>query len=101
MEDGKSKNITFQVTDACQLKCTYCYQHCKSNHYMSFDVAKKYIDTFFEHDDGSIIAVVLDFIGGEPLLAVDLMDQIVEYWDLKCLTLNLRWLERTMISISF
>ena len=39
-------NITFQVTDACNLQCTYCYQINKSNHKMSFDVAKNLL-TFF------------------------------------------------------
>ena len=39
--DGESKNlcrtVTFQVTDACNLACTYCYQINKGTRRMSFE----------------------------------------------------------------
>ena len=47
-EDGKtktiSKTVTFQVTDACNLACTYCYQINKGKRRMSFETAKQFID---------------------------------------------------------
>lgn len=43
-EDDKIFDITLQVTDSCNLRCSYCYQTCKKNHLMDFETAKKYID---------------------------------------------------------
>jgi sulfatase maturation enzyme AslB (radical SAM superfamily) len=34
-----TSTVTFQVTDACNLACTYCYQINKGNHRMSFETA--------------------------------------------------------------
>ena len=42
--DNKAKmarTITFQVTDDCNLCCSYCYQINKGHHKMSFETAKK------------------------------------------------------------
>ena len=39
-----SKSVTFQVTDACNLACTYCYQINKGTRKMSFETAKKFVD---------------------------------------------------------
>lgn len=65
------RNITLCVTNACQLRCTYCYEHHKGNQYMSFETAKKYIDMivfgtkgmdkFISADRHKFI--VLEFIG--------------------------------------
>ena len=80
------KNITFQVTEDCNLRCTYCYQVHKTPSYMSFSTAKQFIDDLLDNDKLStycsidnIEAYVLEFIGGEPLLCIDLIDQIVDY----------------------
>ena len=32
------RTITFQVTEDCCMKCTYCYQHNKTSHVMPFEV---------------------------------------------------------------
>ena len=39
--------ITFQVTNACSLACSYCYQINKGIKVMSFDTAKRFIDNLF------------------------------------------------------
>ena len=40
--DRKVKNITFSVTDDCNLRCTYCYfTHKREKSKMTFDIAKK------------------------------------------------------------
>ena len=41
-----TSNVTFQVTDDCNLRCSYCYQINKGKHRMPFEVAKKFIDTY-------------------------------------------------------
>ena len=38
------RTVTFQVTDACNLRCTYCYQINKCTHSMPFEVAKKFFE---------------------------------------------------------
>lgn len=81
-------DITFQVTDACNLCCSYCYQINKGQHRMSFETAKKFIDMLLDNNEStrqyidtrSKKAVVIDFIGGEPFLEVELMDQICDYF---------------------
>jgi len=104
------KNITFVVTENCNLRCTYCYEHRKNcDTRMSKDIGRKAVDMLFEEDakqDGTYIsssnaeAVILEFIGGEPLLEVELMDYIIEYFRYKALTINHRWALHHMISIS-
>lgn len=103
-----SKVVTFQVTDACNLACTYCYQINKGTRKMSMEVAKKYIDLLLTGEKGfdnyvgidHTPGIVLDFIGGEPLLEVELMDQIIDYFRAKALELNHPWAEKYMCSIS-
>ena len=70
---------TFQVTEACTLACSYCYQGSKSPKIMTLDTAKKYIDTIFNEFKDNKLAIILDFIGGEPLLQPDLISDIIDY----------------------
>ena len=53
-EEGKgmAKTVTFQVTDACNLACKYCYQINKGHRKMSFEVAKKFIDLILSGEKG-------------------------------------------------
>ena len=101
-------DTTFQVTDACNLRCSYCYQINKGSHVMPLDVAKKFIDLLLENnettkqyiDTSESDAIVLDFIGGEPFLEVDLIDQIIDYFYKKVILLNHHWQYNWRISIS-
>ena len=76
--------ITFQVTEDCCMACTYCYQHNKTNNKMTFNTAKIFIDKLL-NDEYTIInskntdAIIFDFIGGEPLMEIDLIEQICQY----------------------
>ena len=46
-EDGKANDITFCVTEECNLRCKYCYLiHKNSFKKMSFETAKKAVDYF-------------------------------------------------------
>lgn len=107
--NGKfTKTITFQVTENCNLRCTYCYQHEKRGNRMTFDVAKRFIDMVLAADERtnqyitSTISqgVVLDFIGGEPFLEVELIDQICDYFVEQTMLLHHPWATRFRISIS-
>lgn len=88
-----SQQITFIVTADCNLRCKYCYiSHKSGGNKMNFETAKKFIDYIFT--DQSIKkqeAVVLDFIGGEPLLEVDLIDKICDYFKVEAFKRNSSW----------
>ena len=47
-----TRTVTFQVTDACNLACTYCYQINKGTRRMSFETAKLAIDKLLSGEDG-------------------------------------------------
>lgn len=94
-----SRSVTFQVTDACNLACTYCYQTHKGTKSMSFETAKKYIDLILSGEKGfkDFIdpsfskAIIMDFIGGEPLLEINLIDEIVDYFRTRAIELMHPW----------
>lgn len=102
-----TRTVTFQVTDACNLACTYCYQTHKGNKVMPFATAKKFIDLLLSGEKGfkDFIspefskAIVLDFIGGEPLLQVDLIDKIVDYFQRETINKMHPWATNFIISI--
>ncbi|HZS47252.1 MAG TPA: radical SAM protein [Blastocatellia bacterium] len=69
------KTLTLIVTDACNLKCTYCFQQ-RSPKRMSRETAERAIDLHFQHTDETL---GISFFGGEPLLELDLMKHAVRY----------------------
>ena len=96
--------LTFQVTEDCCMACTYCYQNNKSKNKMNFDIAQKIIDNLLENDDyyntHNIKFIILDFIGGEPFMEIELISKIVDYFILKCIENNHRFLYRFKISMA-
>lgn len=95
------RNVTFQITEDCCLNCSYCYQINKSKKTMTKETAKKAVDLLFkmyEEDkedafiNKSTKGIILDFIGGEPLMNIPIMDFIIEYFVDKCLEQNHEWL---------
>ncbi|WP_055667269.1 radical SAM peptide maturase, CXXX-repeat target family [Desnuesiella massiliensis] len=106
-EDKLAKTITFQVTDDCQLRCKYCYQQNKGKNRMSFETGKKLIDLLFDSqslnteyiNSDKNPGIVLEFIGGEPLLEIELIDNLVEYFKFKAISLKHIWAKTYMISL--
>lgn len=90
---GSAKTITFIVTKDCQLACRYCYLVGKnSNEIMSFDIAKKAIDYILDHREIFCEdSIVWEFIGGEPFLEIDLIDQICDYLKIQMFEKNHPW----------
>ena len=78
------------ISHNCNLACTYCYQKDKSSaRVMSLETGKKIVDLLYrmwdENKPGAFInkdtkMIILDFIGGEPMLYTDVMDGIVSYF---------------------
>lgn len=91
--EGRAKSITFSVTQDCNLRCTYCYMTHKNNkHVMSFEVAKTAVDYILtDRKNFDSPAVIWEFIGGEPLIEIDLIDKISEYIKLKMFELDHPW----------
>lgn len=85
------EQLTFELTDACNLKCKYCgygefyTTHDKrENRFMDFNIAKRIIDYLFEiwrkhPGKASIRKIIIGFYGGEPLLNMNLIFQIIGY----------------------
>lgn len=94
-KDGNAKEITFIVTKDCQLACKYCYLVGKNTEErMTWDTAKKAIDYILDNESKMLYtqdSVVLDFIGGEPLLEIDLIDKICDYFKTELYRRNHRW----------
>lgn len=100
--EGSSKEITFIVTKDCQLVCKYCYLVGKNNkERMSFDIAKKTIDYLISHPEYTQTeSVSFDFIGGEPFMEIDLIDQICDYIKLSLYQTNHHWFNSYRFSFS-
>lgn len=83
--------ITFEVTDACNLKCKYCgygelysNKDKRDNKNLSLDVAKQLLDYLsrFWHSTSNLSKnrpIQVSFYGGEPLLNMPFIREIVFY----------------------
>ena len=97
--------VTFQVTEACSLACSYCYQINKTPKTMTFEIAKTFIDNLFNGKFTGYISeeekpfIVLDFIGGEPFLQPKLIEQICDYFLDLAIEKQSGWAEHFMISV--
>lgn len=100
--EGTAKSVTMVVTEDCQLRCSYCYVTGKNRlRRMSREVARGTIDYLLAGSDHiDTPALILEFIGGEPLLAIDLIDDATDYFKLRAYELDHPWFERYRISIS-
>lgn len=102
------RTITIQVTEDCNMACTYCYQHCKTSKMLSFETAKKFIDLILDSDERSskyvtsrnCPAVILDIIGGEPFLNIDVMDKLTDYFIEQCIIRKHPWATNFRIGVT-
>lgn len=71
----KIRFLGLNVTGVCNLACTYCYAHEHSPMKMSEEIAIKAVEL------GALSKepFVIQFTGGEPLLAVDIMETVAKY----------------------
>ena len=100
-QGNMAQSLTFIVTADCNLRCKYCYiTHKSDDKRMSFGTAKKFIDYILRSPIKKQKAVILDFIGGEPLLETKLIDQICDYFKVKTYEINHEWYWNYRISIS-
>jgi uncharacterized protein len=82
----KLRQITLQVTQNCNFRCSYCIyngppqsrQRTRSNKRMSWQTAKEAVDFLWNHSVDSS-QVDIGFYGGEPLLEFPLIRKVVDY----------------------
>ena len=101
-KSGESKTITFIVTKDCQLACKYCYLVGKNNkERMPLSIAKRAVDYIMSHEEEMPEeSVVFDFIGGEPFLEIDLIDELCDYIKTEMFRLNHHWFNSYRFSFS-
>lgn len=103
-EGTKAQTITFGVTEACDLRCRYCYMTGKNNNSrMSFETAKRAVDFVLSEENGYFKdkdSVIWDFIGGEPFLEIELIDKICDYIKLETYKRGHKWFNSYRFSFS-
>lgn len=103
----KIKTVTFQVTEDCNLACTYCYQINKAKNTMPLETAKKFIDLLIEdsYKEDTYFSmtktrgIICEFIGGEPLLEIELIDKITDYFRKRLIELKHPWVPYFKLSM--
>lgn len=93
-------NVTINTTEDCNLRCKYCYEINKNPKSINLDTCKKFIDLILFGDKSwrnKVIGTqgdyrkdkyVFDFIGGDSLMDVKLLDEIFKYVNTKISTLE-------------
>lgn len=77
--------LSLEIINKCNLNCTYCYLGEKKNTYMSFETAKRAVDiAVHEAKKQYDRTLLVYFIGGEPLMAYNVIREVVEYTKLIC-----------------
>jgi uncharacterized protein len=113
IESFQGLNVTFNTNEDCNLSCKYCYELNKKPRILSLDYAKRFIDIILSDPDpiGCIgtkdewiinRGIILDFIGGDSFMHVDLMDEILNYFVYRVNTITPyhKWANNWRASIS-
>ena len=91
---------TINTTEDCNMRCKYCYEINKCNRSIDFDKCKKFIDLILSDDNYLALAeddeqasfwkngLIIDFIGGDALMNVDICDKVLTYLVYKLNTTN-------------
>lgn len=76
MEDSQGiKMLVLSLTGRCNFACKYCYAHQHPRETMPFSTAVRAVNLAAQSGE----PFILQFSGGEPLLAFDVMEKIVLY----------------------
>ena len=89
----KRRSVILTVTEDCNLRCRYCYEPTKSrDRYMSLETALEAVTYYMEAED-EFEEIQIDFFGGEPMLAFDLIRDVVDWFHART------WLKRHLFSM--
>lgn len=64
------------MTYRCNLDCKYCYIHTKRDRHMTLEMAQSILEPFLQKKQGEL---QVTFMGGETLLAMDVIKPLVEW----------------------
>ena len=82
LKSGEVKALCLHICHDCNLRCRYCFADEGAYHaerqFMSERTAKKAIDFLIEHS-GKRKILEADFFGGEPLMCLDTIKNVVAY----------------------
>ena len=92
--------VTFNTTEDCNMRCKYCYEINKNKRSIDFEKCKKFIDLILSDDDYLCLeedkygkefwrrGLIIDLIGGDALMNVDICEKILTYVVYKLNTTN-------------
>lgn len=72
------ERYVIHVTKQCNMRCKYCYETDRDSIY-TWEETKQLIDNLIEHNTSKQFDI--EYLGGEPLLAFDLIKQTTEYME--------------------
>lgn len=77
---GKLNSVKYQILTnlTCNLDCSYCYEK-KLNWVNNYKSVERFLSVMFNKDKNKYDKVIIEFIGGEPFLAIDLISKTSEY----------------------
>lgn len=96
-------SVTLNVTNNCNLACTYCFEKSKSKVMMTTDTAIKAIDKTYRDTGKDREPFTINFFGGEPLLNWEAIKAVVDHCNEKSyrvrygMTTNLTMLTDEMV----
>ena len=116
-------SVTINTTEDCNMRCKYCYEINKCTRSIDFEKCKKFIDLLLsdedylyfykdkddeDSDEGRDLiwkkGLIIDFIGGDALMNVDICDKTLTYLVYKLNTTNTEkakaWRSKWRCSIS-
>lgn len=76
-ENAKYRTVSLVLTNDCNLKCSYCYEKhdLRDSAIMDIETGREAVSRYLDMDD-DFQTVVIDFFGGEPLLAFPQIKEI-------------------------
>ena len=90
-----TKELLIMATNACNLRCKYCYETNKNAPSMDVDRIEEQIEHELRKESGPYKKFVINFHGGEPLLVFDKIKQVVEWADEKLNDLDITYTTTT------
>jgi uncharacterized protein len=101
-QEARAKTVTLIVTENCQLRCRYCYLVGKNkSRRMDLRIARRSVDYLLkERELCNEKSVIWDFMGGEPLLEIDLIDRICDHIKLRLYETEHPWFDSYRFSFA-
>ena len=76
---GNSDSITLNVTNNCNLACSYCFETDKTRAMMKPEIAVEAIKKAYSPNAPNTMPYTINFFGGEPLLNWPAIKAVIDY----------------------